>query len=160
MAFHKGNAKFSNVTADDLRTEWRSWSPTLHDDQHAILTVTPLTHAKYFNTKNLMIVSFYIDTTFAVTTPSPYTMIALKLPDDIRIKTNTIFRNQCMIERITGTAERKFSLGMLIVDGETRGGVDNNTFLNVDRIIIQNLGQYIAGQSYTIRGQVVFEPAS
>lgn len=159
MAFHKGNAKFSNVTADDLRTEWRSWSPVV-SDEYGSLTITPLTHAKYFNTKNLMIVSLYLDISFAVTTPSPYTMIALKLPDDIRIKTNTMFRNQCMIERITGTAERKFSLGMLIVDGETRGGVDNNTFLNVDRILIENLGQYIAGQSYTIRGQVVFEPVS
>ena len=159
MAFHKGNAKFSNVTADDLRTEWRSWSPVV-SDEYGSLTITPLTHAKYFNTKNLMIVSLYLDISFAVTTPSPYTMIALKLPDDIRIKTNTMFRNQCMIERITGTAERKFSLGMFIVDGETRGGVDNNTFLNVDRILIENLGQYIAGQSYTIRGQVVFEPVS
>ena len=30
-------------------------------------------------------------------------------------------------------------------------------YLFLDRIFVQNLGQYIAGQTYTILGQIVFE---
>lgn len=158
MAFHRGNAFFSNVTADDLRTTWNAWSPSMND-QFSNLIVDPFTHARYFNTKNFAVVSVHITVQLKNTTPSPYTMMALNLPATLRIKSNTEFQSQCTIERFTGTNERKFSFGMMIADGTTRGGADGATFMHLDRIFIQNLGQYIAGQTYTIRGQIVFEPS-
>jgi hypothetical protein len=48
---------------------------------------------------------------------------------------------------------------MIIADGTSQGGLDNDTFLYLDRIFIQNLGQYIPEQTYTIKGQIVFEPS-
>lgn len=158
MAFHRGNAFLTNVTADNLRTTWNAWTPSLND-QFSSLVFDPLTHARYFNTKNLVVVSLYITVRFANTTPSPYTMLALNLPTTLRVKSNTHFKNQCNIERFTGTNERKFSFGMIIADGTSKGGVDGDTFLYLDRILIQNLGQYIPSQTYTIRGQIVFEPS-
>ncbi len=158
MAFHRGNAFLTNVTADNLRTTWTAWNPSLND-QFSSLVVDPLTHARYFNTKNFVVVSLYLTVRFTNSTPSPYTMLGVNLPSTLRIKSNTHFKNQCNIERFTGTNERKFSFGMLIVDGVTQGGIDGDTFIYLDRIFIQNLGQYIPGQTYTIRGQIVFEPS-
>lgn len=158
MAFHRGNAFLTNVTADNLRTSWTAWNPSLNDEFSNII-VEPLTHARYFNTKNLVIVSIYLTVRFSNLTPSPYTMIAINLPSTLRIKSNTYFKNQCNIERFTGTNERKFSFGMIIADGTSQGGVDNDTFIYLDRIFVQNLGQYIPNQAYTIRGQIVFEPS-
>ena len=48
---------------------------------------------------------------------------------------------------------------MIIADGTSLGGPDDDTFLYLDRIFVQNLGQYIPDQTYTIRGQIVFEPS-
>ena len=158
MAFHRGNAYFTRVTADNLRTQWNAWNPSLNDS-FSNMVVDPLTHARYFNTKNFVVVSLHITVRFNNTTPSPYTTIALNLPSTLRIKSDTHFKNQCNVERFTGTNERKFSMGMVIADGTTRGGVDGNTFLYLDRLFIQNLGQYIPDQTYTIRGQLVFEPS-
>lgn len=158
MAFHRGNAFLTNVTADNLRTTWTAWNPSLND-QFSNIVVDPLTHTRYFNTKNLVIVSMYLTVRFTNTTPSPYTMLAVNLPSTLRIKSNTYFKHQCNIERFTGTSERKFSFGMIIADGTSQGGLDDDTFLYLDRIFIQNLGQYIPEQTYTIRGQIVFEPS-
>lgn len=158
MAFHTGNAFLTNVTADNLRTTWTAWNPSLND-QFSNLVVDPLTHARYFNIKNLVLVSVYLTVRFTNTTPSPYTMLAINLPSTLRVKSNTFFKNQCNVERFTGTSERKFSFGMIIADGTSQGGIDDNTFLYLDRIFIQNLGQYIPEQTYTIRGQIVFEPS-
>jgi hypothetical protein len=158
MAFHRGNAFLTNVTADNLRTTWHGWNPSLND-QFSNLIVEPLTHARYFKTKNFAVISIHITVKFENNTPSPYTMIALNLPLDLRIKSGTLLKNQCNIERFTGTNERKFSFGMIIADGTTQGGIDNTTFLYLDRIFIQNLGLYVPGQTYTIRGQIVFEPS-
>lgn len=158
MAFHRGNAFLTNVTADNLRTSWNAWNPSL-DDQFSNIVVDPLTHARYFNTKNLVIVSIYLTVRFSNITPSPYTMLALNLPSTLRVKSNTYFKNQCNIERFTGTNERKFSFGMIIADGTSQGGPDDDTFLYLDKIFVQNLGQYIPNQTYTIKGQIVFEPS-
>lgn len=158
MAFHRGNAFLTNVTADNLRTQWTAWNPSIND-QFSNIVVDPLTHARYFNTKNLVIVSIYLTVRFSNTTPSPYTMLAINLPSTLRVKSNTYFKNQCNIERFTGTSERKFSFGMIIADGTSQGGLDDDTFLYLDRIFVQNLGQYIPNQTYTIRGQIVFEPS-
>jgi len=158
MAFHRGNAFLTNVTADNLRTPWTAWNPSLNDN-FSNLVIDPLTHARYFNTKNMVIVSLHFTVRFTNTTPSPYTLIAINLPSTLKIKSNTHFKNQCNIERFTGTNERKFSFGMIIADGTSQGGVDDDTFLYLDRIFIQNLGQYIPEQTYTIKGQIVFEPS-
>ena len=158
MAFHRGNAFFTNVTADNLRTTWNAWNPSLND-QFSSLVVDPLTHARYFSTKHFVVVSLYLTVRFSNMTPSPYTMLRVNLPPTLRIKSNTHFKNQCNIERFTGTNERKFSFGMMIADGTTQGGIDGETFIYLDGIFIQNLGQYIPGQTYTIRGQLVFEPS-
>jgi hypothetical protein len=158
MAFHRGNAFLTNVTADNLRTTWTAWNPSLND-QYSNIVVDPLTHARFFNTKNLVVVSLHITVRFTNITPSPYTLLAVNLPATLRIKSNTHFKNQCNIERFTGTNERKFSFGMIIADGTTKGGIDDDTFLYLDRLFIQNLGQYIPDQTYTIRGQIVFEPS-
>jgi hypothetical protein len=158
MAFHRGNAFLTNVTADNLRTSWTAWNPSLND-QFSNIVVDPLTHARYFNTKNLAIVSIYLTVRFSNITPSPYTMLAINLPSTLRVKSNTYFKNQCNIERFTGTSERKFSFGMIIADGTSQGGLDDDTFLYLDRIFVHNLGQYIPNQTYTIRGQIVFEPS-
>ena len=157
MAFHKGNASLTNVTADNLRTAWNAWFPQT-DDVYGLLVADPLTHARYFNTQNFAVVSIHVKVLFSATTPSPYTTIAINLPSTIAVRSGSTFRNQCMIERFTGTSERKFSTGMLLADGETQGGVDGTTFLYLDKIFVQNLGQFVAGQAYTIRGQLVFEP--
>ena len=158
MAFHRGNAFLTNVTADNLRTSWTAWNPSLND-QFSNIVVDPLTHARYFNTKNLVVVTLHIKVKFTNITPSPYTSLAINLPATLRVKSNTHFKNQCNIERSTGTNERKFSFGMIIADGTTKGGIDDDTFLYLDRLFIQNLGQYIPDQTYTIRGQIVFEPS-
>lgn len=158
MAFHRGNAFLTNVTADNLRTAWNAWSPSLNDP-FATMVADPLTHARYFNTKNLAIVSFHLTVRFSNGTPSPYSVIAVNLPSTLRIKSNTHFRNQCNIERFTGTSERKFSAGVLSADGTTQGGIDGDSFLYLDRIFVKNLGQYVEGQIYTVRGQIVFEPS-
>ena len=158
MAFHRGNAFLTNVTADNLRTTWTAWNPSLND-QFSNLVADPLTHARYFNTKNFVVLSLYITVRFTNITPSPYTMLGINLPSTLRIKSNTQFKNQCNIERFTGTNERKFSFGMIIADGTTQGGIDDETFLYLDRIFVQNLGQYIPEQTYIIRGQIVFEPS-
>lgn len=158
MAFHRGNAFLTNVTADNLRTEWNSWTPTVND-QFATIVADPLTHARYFNTKNFAVVSLHVTVQFSNTTPSPYSRIAVNLPATLRIKSSTLFKNQCNIERFTGTNERKFSFGIMAVDGTTQGGIDGTTFLYLDRIFIDNFGQYVSGQTYTIRGQIVFEPS-
>ena len=104
MAFHRGNAFLTNVTADNLRTSWTAWNPSLND-QFSNIVVDPLTHARYFNTKNLVFVSIYITVRFTNTTPSPYTMIAINLPSTLRVKSNTYFKNQCNIERFTAQAK-------------------------------------------------------
>tara|TARA_B100001778_G_scaffold332811_1_gene339933 strand:+ start:1418 stop:1894 length:477 start_codon:yes stop_codon:yes gene_type:complete len=157
MAFHRGNAFLTNVTADNLRTEWSDWTPDLNDPYATIVT-DPLQHARYFNTRNLVLASVHLKVTFSVGTPIPYTTIAIQLPNNLRVRSSTRFQNEAMIERFTGTAERKFSVGTLIADGETQGGADGSTFLYLDRIFVQNLGQFVAGQTYTIRGQLIFEP--
>ena len=148
MAFHRGNAFFTDVTADDLRTEWTGWYPVV-DDEYATLLVDPLTHTRYFNTRNLAIVSVYLTATFSFSTPSPYSRIALLLPETLRLKADTTFRNQGVVERLTSSGERKFSLGLIVADAKE----------GPDRIFLDNLGQYIAGQTYTIKGQIVVEPA-
>ena len=158
MAFHRGNAFLTNATAGNLRTTWNAWNPTVLDE-YSNLVVDPLTHARYFNTKNFVVVSLHVTVRFNNNTPSPYTLIGLSLPSTLRIKSSRQFKNQCNIERFTGTDERKFSFGMIIADGVTQGGIDADTYLYLDRIFIQNLGQYIPGQTYTIRGQIVFEPS-
>ena len=159
MSFHKGNAFLTNVTADNLRTTWTSWTPRV-DDENATLVADSLTHARYFSTRNFAVASVYITVLLDGTTPAPYTSIAVLLPPTLRVRSGTTFRNQCMVERFTGSAERKFSLGMLLTDGETRGGAAGEEYVNTDRIIVENLGQFVAGQTYTIRGQIVFQPAA
>mgnify|MGYP001469798604 CR=1 FL=1 len=158
MAFHRGNAFLTNVTADNLRTDWSDWSPTI-DDPYATLVADPLQHARYFNTRNLVITSLHLKVTLNVNTPSPYTTIAVRLPANLRIRSDTHFQNDAIIERFTGTAERKFSTAHIIADGKTQGGADGSTFLFLDTLFVRNLGQFVAGQTYTIRGQIVFEPA-
>jgi hypothetical protein len=159
MAFHRGNAFLTNATADNLRTSWSAWFPTLNDP-YASIVIEPLTHAKFFNTKNMVVLSLHLTVSFKGDTPSPYTTIAVNLPSTLKIRSNTSFKNQCTVERVTGTSERHFAMGMFTADGQTQGGVDGETFLFLDRIFVKNLGQYIAGQSYIIKGQIVFEPSA
>lgn len=147
----------SNVTADNLRISWEGWFPSV-DDAFATLISTPLTHAKFYNTKHLVVVSLNMTLSFGSNTPSPHSLVSFKLPSNIRIKSGTEFKNQCVVERSTSTNERKFSFGFLIADGLSKGGVDGETFLNLDKIFVSNLGQFIAGQTYTVNGQIVFEP--
>tara|TARA_X000000368_G_C22780660_1_gene601389 strand:- start:6 stop:482 length:477 start_codon:yes stop_codon:yes gene_type:complete len=158
MAFHRGNAFLTNVTADNLRTNWTGWIPDLKDP-YASLIENPLQHARFFNTKNFVVASLHLTINFEASTPENYTRLAVGLPITLRIKSNTNFKNSCNIEKNTGTNERKFSFGMIIADGTTTGGVDDDTFLFLDRLFIENLGQFIPGQTYTIRGQIVFEPS-
>ena len=159
MSYHRGNAFLTNVTADNLRTSWRSWEPTIVDP-YASLVVNPSTHAKYFNTRNFVVVSLNLKVNFSNTTPIPYSTIAVKLPDRLQVRSGTFFRNQAIVERETHTNERKFSVCNMTVDGETQGGVDGTTYLYLDRIFIQNLGQFISGQTYEIKGQMTFEPST
>tara|TARA_Y100001937_G_scaffold121381_1_gene180053 strand:- start:677 stop:1153 length:477 start_codon:yes stop_codon:yes gene_type:complete len=158
MAFHRGNAFFTNVTADNLRTDWQGWVPSTNDT-HSTIIATPLQHARFFNTKNFVVVSLHVTVNFDTSTPENYTKIFIDLPATLRVKSETSFKNSCIIERRTITNERKFSQGMLIADGESKGGVDNETFLFLDRIFVENLGQFVSGQTYDIRGQIVFEPS-
>eukprot|EP00965_Chrysotila_dentata_P071046 2347657-Pleurochrysis_carterae.AAC.1 len=118
MAFHRGNAYLTNVTADDLRTPWTSWE-LLVEDEHAVAVTDPLQHARYFRTKNMVIVSVYLKVKFGPGTPVPYTTIRVPLPPSVRVRTQAVFQNQVVIERFTGTVERKFSVGSMFVDGET-----------------------------------------
>ena len=159
MAYHKGNALLTNVTADDLRTPWRSWEPNVIDP-YASLVVNPLTHAKYFNTRNVAVVSLNLKIHFSNATPIPYSTISVRLPDKLQVRAGTFFRNQGIVERETNTVERKFSVCNITVDGETQGGVDGITYLYLDRLFIQNLGQFIAGQTYEFKGQMTFEPST
>ena len=158
MSYHKGNAFLTNVTADNLRTSWRSWEPTIIDP-YASLVVNPFTHAKYFNTRNFVVVSLNLKINFSITTPIPYSTISVRLPATLQVRAGTFFRNQGIVERETHTAERKFSVCNITVDGETQGGVDGTTYLYLDRLFIQNLGQFISGQTYEFKGQITFEPS-
>ncbi|GEM_PF-5879162 len=158
MAYHKGNCFLTNVTADNLRTSWRSWEPNVIDP-YASLVVNPLTHAKYFNTRNFAVVSLNLKINFSNATPIPYSTIAIRLPDTLQVRAGTFFRNQGIIERETNTAERKYSVCNITVDGETQGGIDGTTYLYLNRLFIQNLGQFIAGQTYEFKGQMTFEPS-
>lgn len=158
MSYHKGNAFLTNVTADNLRTAWVSWEPTVIDP-YASLVVNPMTHAKYFNTRNFVVVSLNFTVNFSTSTPTPYTTISVTLPHTLQVRSDTFFRNQGIIERETNTAERKFSVCNLTADGKTQGGADGATYLYLDRIFIQNLGQFIAGQTYEFKGQMTFEPS-
>ena len=157
MAFHRGNAFLSNVTADDLRTEWKAWQIEL-DDQYATLVPDVMMYSKYFNTRNLIVLSFFQKVTFNSSTPFPYQRIAFTLPDEIKVKRTTYTKSNAIIERFTGTQERKFSNGAILVDGETKGGVDNVSFLHLDKVFVENYGLFIAGQTYIINGQITFEP--
>lgn len=159
IAFHKGNAFLTNVTADNLRTIWKSWQPSVVDDSYATLIVDSLSHAKYFNTRNFAVVSLNVKLFFNSSTPSPYATVAISLPQSLRIRADSHFRSQCIAERETNTQERKFSISNISVDGKTRGGADNNTYIYLDRIFIQNLGQFVAGQTYEVKGQITFEPS-
>lgn len=158
MAFHRGNAYLTNVTADNLRTSWISWQAEI-DDTYSTAVPNPKAYAKYFNTRNLVIVSFYLTVVFHVNTPVPYTTVGILLPPQLRVRSGTMFHNQVLIERGSTSAERKYSVGTLYVDGETQGGSTNDTYSFLDRIFVRNLGQFVAGQTYTIRGQITFEPA-
>lgn len=158
MSFHKGNAFLTNVTADNLRTPWKTWYLEVQD-AFASQIVDDLTHAKYFDTKNMVIVSLHLTVSMSVSTPSGYTTIGVKLPEDLRVRSGTTFRNQCVIEKMTNTVERKFCSGALVVDGASQGGTDGTTYLYLDRLFIENLGQFIGGQQYVVRGQLVFEPS-
>ena len=163
MAYHRGNANLTGATADDLRTPWRSWTTSLLDTgdgaTHATIVADDFSHAKYFTTRNLIVVSLDLKLTFNAGTPSPYTLIGLVLPADIRVRIGTNFRQQILIERQTQSAERKFSAGSLFVDGKTQGGADGVTYIYLDRLFVENLGQFIAGQTYLVRGQITFEPS-
>lgn len=159
MAFHKGNGFLTNVIADNLRTAWQSWEPSIMDP-YASLVSNPLTHAKYFNTRNFVVVSLNLKINFSNSTPIPYSTIAVRLPDTLQVRSGTFFRNQGIVERETNTAERKFSVCNFTADGETQGGVDGITYLYLDRLFIQNLGQFIAGQTYEFKGQMTFEPST
>lgn len=158
MAYHTGNAFLTNVTADNLRTSWRSWEPTI-TDPHASLIVDEFTHAKYFNTRNFVVVSLNLKINFKNTTPIPYTTISVLLPHTLQVRSGTCFRNQAIVQRQTNTAEKKFSVCNITVDGQTQGGIDGITYLYLDRLFIQNLGQFIAGQTYDFKGQITFEPS-
>lgn len=159
MAYHKGNAKLVDVTADNLRTPWVAWTVAV-DDPYAAIVPDALAHGKYFNTRNLVIVSLYLRVGFGALTPSPYSTLAVLLPEGLRVKAGTAFRAQAMAERTTTTAERKFSACNFYVDGETRGGTDGQTYLYLDRIFVENLGQFVANQTYVLRGQLTFEPSA
>lgn len=158
MAYHKGNALLTNVTADNLRTKWISWEPAVLDP-YASLISKDEAHAKYFNTRNFAVMSLNVRLNFATSTPTPYSIIALTLPATLQIRPDTFFQGQGVIERETNTAERKFSVCNMTVDGKTLGGVDGSTYLYLDRVFIQNLGQFVAGQTYDFIGQMTFEPS-
>lgn len=147
------------MTADNLRTTWSAWEPTLVDP-YATLVVSTLTHARYFNTRNLAVASLSLRLHFGAATPAPYTTVAVGLPDALQVRAGTSFQGQAIAERRTDTGERKFSLCNLSVDGATQGGADGTTYLYLDRIFVQNLGQFVAGQTYDVRGQLTFEPSS
>ena len=157
MAFHRGNAFLTNVTADNLRTDWSDWSPTI-DDPYATLVADPLQHARYFNTRNLVITSLHLKVTLS--------QHALSVHDNCRATTrqsqNTLrhtLPKRCHHRTIHWHTRTKFSTAHIIADGKTQGGADGSTFLFLDTLFVRNLGQFVAGQTYTIRGQIVFEPA-
>jgi hypothetical protein len=161
MAYHRGNANLTGATADDLRTPWQSWTTSLlgASSAHTTIVADEFSHAKYFTTRNLIVVSLDLKLTFNAGTPSPHTLTALALPSNVRVRIGTSFRQQILIERQTQSAERKFSIGSIYVDGVTQGGVDGVTYLYLDRLFVENLGQFIAGQTYIVRGQITFEPS-
>lgn len=161
MAYHKGNALLTNVVADDLRTAWVEWTPSRPLTNDGFVSIdTSSSIGRYFSTRNLAVLSIEIRLTLATTTPSPYSVAAIALPETLRVRPGTSFRSPATVERETRGAERVYGAASIYVDGVTRGGADGTTFLYLDRMFIQNLSQFLAGQSYVVRGQLIFSPSS
>ena len=159
MSYHKGNAYLANVTAASLRTTWVNFvTGTL--DQYATFTPEPENHNRYFNTRHFVVVSVNARVTFGQDTPDYHNVTSLSLPSSLRVKADTVFHEQCVVERYTGVEERKYALGYLIADGTERGGADGLEYVALDRLKVESFGAYVAGQTYTVRGQIAFQAAA
>ena len=158
MSYHKGNAYLANVVAANLRTPWTDFVPAAVDPYATYLPEAG-NHNKFFNTRHFAVLSLNVRLTFDATTPDFHGETGIQLPPSLRVKPDTLFSEQCTVERYTGTNERKFAAGYLVADGTERGGADGLVYTAIDRIKVQSFGEFVSGQSYVVRGQLVLQPA-
>lgn len=164
MAFHRGNAIFSGLSATNIRTPWQEWTPTAIDASDYVSVLIDATrgeHASFFRMKNMVIVSLNLRLTVDNSAPEQLTRMSLSLPSGLSVRDNEFVMSQILIERLSpqGVVERRFSYGMIEVDGSTLGGADGLVRVYRDRLFIRNTGLLFGGYEYIVRGQATFAPA-
>lgn len=162
MAFHRGNASFSGLSATNIRTPWQSWTPIAVDSEYVsvLLDESQGEHASYFRMKNMVVVSLNLRLYVDNAAPEQLTRASISLPPGLSVRDGEYVMSQILVERLSPqSVERRFSYGMIEADGSTLGGADGLVRVNRSRLFIRNTGLLFGGYEYVVRGQATFAPA-
>ena len=139
-SYHKGNASFSNVVADDISVDWVPWTPTSLDNFMSVQSSS----CKFWTITNMSIVAVDVTLRFALTTPPEHTSTAFNLPstpdaDDTFSTFMTLMHESVLQKRFRYVRA-------------TAGSVDEVPRLTVNSV-------FRPDTEYTLRGQLRYKPS-
>ena len=152
MAFHRGNAFFSDIVANDCTKQFVDVVPVVLDSRvnhFSIRGGQHNGHFKIFRLQHYAVLSFDFQLSFSTTVEER--VVSLHMPQSIRIASATSASTSLLIEGRSNSNDLKYYMASVTLSS------DNGT--TPGELRVASTAPYYQDYTYTIRGQVNIQPA-